>query len=606
MKRTKLLALLAVIALVIAACGGGEGEGGTSTTGGGDDSGATTTTGDSTEPTEPPAGGGAGEGGEIILQQWQPASSLNPFLSGGTKELLASSLILEPLAEFDAAGELVPALAEEIPTVDNGGVAEDFTSITWTLKEGLVWSDGTPVTANDVVFTWEYCTGTTDCTQSSFFTGITSVEAVDDTTVQINFDAPQPFPYTAFVTYQSPVLQAAQFADCMGEAAITCTAQNEGPIGTGPYKIDEFRTNDTAVYSFNENYRGVPEGKPFFGSLTIVGGGDAEASARAVLQTDEADYGWNLQVLPDVLTPMEAEGNGVLLGAFASNVERIDINWTDPNPDLGDQRSEPGTTHPFLTDPVVYNALSMAIDRQALVDVGYGEFGGRATCNIWPADTATAAASTANDACLTPDPEGAAAALEEAGYVDSDGDGVRETPDGTPMSVLYQTSTNAVRQLNQDLVKAAWESIGIAVELKNIDAGVFFGGDPASPDTYQRFYSDVQMYTNGSGSPDAGVYMNNWLCDQVVSPANNFGGSNISRWCNEEFDTLYGELQNATDAQARKDLTVQLNDLAVQGGAIIPLIWRASVSAFGNDIQGVGDLNGWDSEYWNIEDWTRG
>jgi peptide/nickel transport system substrate-binding protein len=65
-------------------------------------------------------------------------------------------------------------------------------------------------------------------------------------------------------------------------------------------------------------------------------------------------------------------------------------------------------------------------------------------------------------------------------------------------------------------------------------------------------------------------------------------------------------LQNATDAQARKDLTVQLNDLAVQGGAIIPLIWRASVSAFGNDIQGVGDLNGWDSEYWNIEDWTRG
>jgi peptide/nickel transport system substrate-binding protein len=325
-----------------------------------------------------------------------------------------------------------------------------------------------------------------------------------------------------------------------------------------------------------------------------------------VLQTDEADYGWNLQVLPDVLTPMEAEGNGVLLGAFAGNVEHIVVNWTDPNPDLGDQRSEPGTVHPFMTDPAVYNAMSIAINRQALVDVGYGEFGGRATCNIWPADTATAAASTGNDVCLTQDLEGANAMLEEAGYVDTDDDGVRETPDGLPMNVLYQTSTNAVRQLNQELVKEAWDQIGIATELKNIDAGVFFGADPASPDTYQRFYSDVEMYTNGSGSPDAGVYMGNWTCDQVVSPANNFGGSNIPRWCNEEYDALYAELQAATDPQERKDLTVQLNDLTVQGGAHIPLIYRASVSAFGTDIQGVGELNGWDSEYWNIEEWTRG
>jgi peptide/nickel transport system substrate-binding protein len=603
MKRTKLLALLAVIALVIAACGGGEGDGDTSTTA---DGGATPTTGDTTEPTEPPAGGEAGTGGEIILQQWQPATMLNPLLSGGTKELLASSLVLEPLAEFDAAGELVPALAAEIPTVENGGVAEDFTSITWTLKEGLLWSDGTEFTADDVVFTWEYCTGSTDCTQSSFFAGVTSVEAVDPLTVQVTFDGPQPFPYTAFVTYQSPILQAAQFADCLAAAAITCTEQNENPIGTGPYKVDSFATNDTAVYSFNENYRGVPDGQPFFGSVTIIGGGDAEASARAVLQTDEADYGWNLQVLPDVLTPMEAEGNGVLLGAFAGNVEHIVVNWTDPNPDLGDQRSEPGTVHPFMTDPAVYNAMSIAINRQALVDVGYGEFGGRATCNIWPADTATAAASTGNDVCLTQDLEGANAMLEEAGYVDTDDDGVRETPDGLPMNVLYQTSTNAVRQLNQELVKEAWDQIGIATELKNIDAGVFFGADPASPDTYQRFYSDVEMYTNGSGSPDAGVYMGNWTCDQVVSPANNFGGSNIPRWCNEEYDALYAELQAATDPQERKDLTVQLNDLTVQGGAHIPLIYRASVSAFGTDIQGVGELNGWDSEYWNIEEWTRG
>ena len=594
MKPTKLLALLTVLALVLAACGTGEGEETTTTADGG------TTTPDTT-----PAGD-AGQGGPLILQQWQAPSSLNPFLSGGTKELLAASLILEPLAEFDAAGELVPALAAEIPTAENGGISEDFATITWTLKEGVLWSDGTPFTADDVVFTWEYCTGTTDCTQSSFFSGITNVEAADATTVVITFEGPQPFPYQAFVTYQSPILQRAQFANCMAEAAATCTDQNNGPIGTGPFVIDEFRTNDTAAYSLNENYRGIAEGKPFFGSVTIVGGGDAESSARAVLQTDEADYGWNLQVLPDVLSPMEAEGNGVLLGAFASNVERIMVNQTDPDPALGDQRSEPGTEHPFLTDPAVYQALSMAIDRQAINDVAYGDFAGRPTCNVWPADTATAAASTNNDDCLTPDIDGANQLLEEAGYVDSDDDGIREDPDtGEPLFVLYQTSTNAVRQLTQDLVKANWAAIGVDSELKNVDASVFFGGDQASPDTYQKFYTDVEMYTNGSGSPDAATYMGNWTCDQVVSPSTNFGGSNISRWCRPEYDELYAELQAATDPEERKALTIELNDMTIQGGAMIPITWRASVSAFGNDIQGVGDLNGWDSEYWNIEDWTR-
>jgi len=602
MKRTKLLALLAVLALVVAACGAGDGDGDTTTTG---DGGATPTTGDSPDPTEPPTGGNAGEGGEIILQQWQPATLLNPFLSGGTKELLASSLVLEPLAEYSPEGELVPALAADIPTVENGGISEDFTSVTWTLQEGLLWSDGTPVTAEDVVFTYEYCIGSSDCTQSSFFSGISSVEAVDDVTAQINFESPQPFPYNAFVTYQSPILQAAQFADCMAEAAITCTEQNEFPIGTGPYVVDEFRTNDTAVYSFNENYRGVAEGQPFFGSVTIVGGGDAEASARAVLQTDEADYGWNLQVLPDVLAPMEAEGNGVLLGAFASNVERLMVNQTDPDPELGDQRSEPGTEHPFLTDPAVYQALSLAIDRQAINDVAYGDFAGRPTCNVWPADTATAAASTNNDGCLTQDIAAANALLDEAGYEDTDGDGIRETPDGEPLFILYSTSTNNVRQLTQDIVKANWAEIGVDSELKNVDAGVFFGGDSSSPDTYQVFYADIEMYTNGSGSPDAGTYMGNWTCDQVVSPSENFGGSNIARWCREDYDATYAELQAATDPEERKALSIELNDMTIQGGAMIPITWRASVSAFGNDIQGVGDLNGWDSEYWNIEDWTR-
>jgi peptide/nickel transport system substrate-binding protein len=122
--------------------------------------------------------------------------------------LLAASLILEPLAEYDPAGNLVAVLAAEIPTV-----ADDLLSVTWTLKEGVLWSDGTPFTADDVLFTYEYCTETADCTQSGFFTGITSVEAVDATTVTITFETETPFPYNAFVTYQSPVVPVQRFRD---------------------------------------------------------------------------------------------------------------------------------------------------------------------------------------------------------------------------------------------------------------------------------------------------------------------------------------------------------------------------------------------------------
>ena len=99
----------------------------------------------------------AGQGGDLLLLQWQAPSQANAYLSTGTKDLLAGSLVLEPLAEYDQNGVVVPALAAEVPTVENGGVAADFTSITWTLQEGILWSDGTPLTADDVVFSWEYC-----------------------------------------------------------------------------------------------------------------------------------------------------------------------------------------------------------------------------------------------------------------------------------------------------------------------------------------------------------------------------------------------------------------------------------------------------------------
>jgi peptide/nickel transport system substrate-binding protein len=210
------------------------------------------------------------------LLQWQAPSQANVLLSGGTKDALAASLVLEPLAKFGPDGVMVPALAEFIPTAGNG-ISDDLTQITWTLKD-ILWSDGTPFTADDVVFTYEYCSDeATGC--SLDLTTVASVVAVDDRNVMITFNEPKPFPYDQFVGYLNPVIQRAQFADCVGAAASACTDQNFSPVGTGPYTVTELRPEDTVSYEYNPYYRGNDQGQPFFGNVTIKGGGDAEAAA---------------------------------------------------------------------------------------------------------------------------------------------------------------------------------------------------------------------------------------------------------------------------------------------------------------------------------------
>jgi peptide/nickel transport system substrate-binding protein len=241
----------------------------------------------------------------------------------------------------------------------------------------------------------------------------------------------------------------------------------------------------------------------------------------------------------------------------------------------------------------------MAIDRNVIAAQVYGP-SGIATCNILPAPPIYN--STNNDACLTQDIAGANALLDEAGIVDTDGDGVREA-NGVPLRILYQTSTNAVRQAEQALVKQWWSEIGVEAELRNIDAGVFFGGDPASPDTYGKFYADVEMYTNNFDGTDPENYMANWSCSEVSGPDNNWLGQNVARWCNADYDALVAQFAQTANLEERAAIAIQQNDMIVQNGGAIPLIARASVSAVSNRVEGVL-MNAWDSELWNIEDWT--
>ncbi len=539
-----------------------------------------------------------GSDGHVNIIYWQAPSTMNNYLSGGTKEMDAAALVLEPLARYDESGAIVPWLVDEVPTVANGGVSEDLKTITWKLSEGIKWSDGTPMTSADVKFTWEYCTNPDGgCANSNYFEDVVDIETPDELTAIVKFGVPKPFPYGPFVGGNTPIIQKAQFENCVGAKAQECTTENFNPIGTGPFVVTEFRPNDVISFKANENYR--DPNKPSFATVTFKGGGDAQAAGRSVLETGEFDYAWNLQLSPDVLASMESAGKGTVIKGFGTSVERIMINLTDVSPELGDERGTVKHPHPFLTDINVRKALSMAIDRPLLTKIGYGETG-KPTCNVLPAPAIYV--STANDSCLTQDIEGANKLLDDAGWVRG-ADGIR-AKDGVRLSVLYQTSTNAVRQKYQAAIKQWWNQIGVEVELRNISASVFFGSDPGSNDTFQKFFADVEMYTNNFSGTDPEAYMAGWKCDQAPTPENQWQGNNMPRFCSEEYDALVAEMAVTGDIEKRAELAKAMNDMLMQNYIMLPITHRSDVAARSNTLGGV-KMNVWDSETWNIADWTR-
>ncbi|MGA0924269.1 MAG: ABC transporter substrate-binding protein, partial [Lutimaribacter sp.] len=294
-------------------------------------------------------------------------------------------------------------------------------------------------------------------------------------------------------------------------------------------------------------------------------------------------------------------GKGVTFAAFGTGVERIMVNMTDPNPSLAPEiRSTRAAPHPFLSDINVRKALSMAIDRTLLTEIGYGK-AGKVTCNVVPAPALYN--SSANDACMVQDIAGANKLLDDAGWVKG-ADGVR-AKDGVRLSILYQTSTNAVRQDFQALIKQWWEEIGVETELRNINASVFFGGDPGSPDTFQKFYADVQMYANNFDGTDPEAYMAAQTCGKAPRPESQWQGENISRICMPEYDALVAELGRTGDIDQRAALVKQLHEMIIgEGNMILPLVDRGRVSARSTTLGGVV-LNTWDSELWNVADWHR-
>src|SRR5262249_17543695 len=520
---------------------------------------AATTAPAAAKPTEAakPAAGGRGAGALLKILYWQAPTILNSHLAQGTKDYDAARLVIEPLAAAGPDGKPDALPAAEGPTFDNGGVSKDLKTVTWKLKPGIKWSDGSDFTADDVVFTYQYMADEkTAATDSEFTVGVQDVTAKDPTTVVVTWKDPNPNPYQLFVSGQGNIIQKKQFQEFMGEKAKDAPG-NLKPIGTGPYKVTDFKPGDVVTYEINDNYR--DKAKPFFKQVQFKGGGDATSAARAVFQTGDFDYGWNLQVESQVLNQLMQGGKGDMITATSGNVERLLINFADPNAP-GDERSEPTTKHPFFSDLNVRKAFAMAVDRKSMAEQLYG-VAGKPTCNIVSAPEDVVSKNTDSMDVCKYDIAAANKLLDDAGWAKSS-DGIREKA-GQKMSVIYQTTVNPLRQKEQDIVKKGWEQLGVQVELKSVDAGVFFSSDAGNPDTAGHFFTDVEMFTNGPEQPDTTNYLAGWLSTKIAQKSNDWRQSNYHRWSNPEYDALWNQLKTETDANKRKDLVIKMNDMLV-------------------------------------------
>ena len=534
-----------------------------------------------------------GGGGALKLLWWQGATLLNPHFAVGTKDQEGSRIFYEPLAAWDADGNLVPILAAEIPSFENGGLARDGMSVTWKLKKGVHWHDGAPFTADDVVFNWEFAADpATAATTSGSYKEI-KAEKLDSHTVRVRFSKPTPYWADPFVGTVGMLIPKHLFDGYRGAKSREAPT-NLKPVGTGPYRFTDFKPGDMVRGTLNPNYH-LPN-RPHFDSIEMKGGGDAVSAARAVIQTGEFDYAWNMQVEDEILKRLEAGGKGRAVITQGANIEHIPVNVTDPWTEVDGERASVKTKHPLFSDPAVREAINMLVDRGSVQEHIYGR-------------TGVATANFLNNPSRFRSPnmkwefnvDKANQLLEAAGWKRG-ADGIR-AKDGKKLKIVFQTSINAPRQKTQAIIKQACQKAGIDMELKSITASVYFSSDVANPDTYTKFFCDMQMYTTTMPQPDPERFMNQFCSWEAATKENKWQGRNISRWRSEEYDKTYRAAEAELDPVKRAALFIRMNDLVIAGRHIIPVVYRPRVSAVAAKLN--APLSGWDNDLWNLRDWYK-
>lgn len=532
----------------------------------------------------PPAPQAATEaaGGTAVLA-WQEPPTLDPLYSTGTATIATiTALAVEGLLRSGPEGDAEAVLATAVPTLANGGVrlAGSAMDVTYRLREGLLWSDGTPLTGDDVRFTWQSIMSDPKVTSREGYDLIDTVDVPDARTVVVRYRSI----YAGYLTRFDAILPAHLLRDG-GDAARL--AYGRAPLGTGPFRITKFSAGEQIVAERNDRYR--TRGRPLLDRVIFRFVPSVEA-AKAQLRAGEVDVALNVSEADAI----DLERAGIRLDSAPSpTVEALAFNTVDPrDPDSG-------RPHPVLGDAVVRRALQLATPKQEIIDrlLGGRASPGRSEIPLgWSADPTLVQERG--------DPALAARLLDGAGWVPGS-DGIRTKSGVRAKVTITSTTGNKLREQIEQVIADRWRDLGVETTFRNVPSSVLTAGW-SSGGVRKRGDFDIVLANLGlgsSGPSDPQAYLaQRHRCDAIPTARNKGAGSNFERFCDPEIDRMLDGASRMLDPERRRDAYRRVNAIVNDQVLAIWLYEKARINAFGPRI--IGDrANVWSVATWNVEDW---
>jgi peptide/nickel transport system substrate-binding protein len=562
--RNSFMFMLVTLALVLSACGGGQA---------------------ATEAPAAPAETGAAPAAPTSAPEapavekkvatfiWtQEFDTLNPAYTNMWFVTVTHQLWLPWAWESDEKNEAFPKLVTELPSVENGGISEDGTQITMHLRDDLVWSDGEPLTSADFKFTFEMIINPANTVSSAYpYDNIESIDTPDAQTVVINFSGP----FAPWIILWRGILPEHILKPVFDADGTLDNAEwNLNPtVGYGPYVFAEWESGSFARFVVNENYWGE---RPKIDEIFFRFVPD-DASQVAALIAGDGDLGTFI-AYSDV-PKLEDAGVTIMVQPSGYNEGWFFVI----NAEIG---------HPAMTDVNVRKALAMSVDREAINrDLLLGLT--NVPASFWDS------LPYYNNPPLTNypyDPEAAKKLLDEAGWVDSNGDGTRDK-DGVELELTYGTTIREIRQDTQAVVQQQLAQVGIKVDIQSYDSDLYFSGYGEGPAANGEL--DIMEWSDGPyGFPDPDIYY--WLCSEIPSDEYPAGG-NWFFMCDEELDALIQLQSTQVDAAERQKTISQINQIFFDkvywlGLWQDPDVWAVSPRLTGVKFSGVTPL-------FNITEW---
>ena len=533
---------------------------------------------------------GPTRGGSIDFALYQEPETLNPQLASQAASEEISVFIVEGLVGAVDDATYYPRLATEVPTVQNGGVSADGKTVIYHLKPGVRWSDGYPVSAEDVRFTWEAIMHPhSGAAIRSGFRDIETVECPDPATVVVRYK----IPYAPYLRLFGSIMPKHVSGD---PAEMPQWAYNRKPVGTGPFVLSDWTPGDRIMLVRNPWYRDA--NKPHLDAVTFRLVGDREVGKR-LLRSAEVDVLWDLG--ESDIDELQHEAGIALSIHPAAEVERLVLNLADPAIDGPSTEEAVQRPHPILGDPQVREAIDLGIDRGKLADTLFGGLGRLGTTPLqfsWATGTVPLPPSH---------PERAIQLLEAAGWV-SGPDGIRvakaakfASPGARLHLTLLTTTGSPLRQRVAQMLIDQLKHIGIELAAEFIPSATLFGSwAGGGVGKHGRF--DILMYAVGPRIDPHSHLEDNFASWSVPSSTSGGVGFNYSRWRNQTADEAIRRGSTSLDHLIREEAYRVAIDQIVADRPHIFLYRRTRVHAHRTRLRGWSP-NRWDNLGWNSADW---